>query len=152
MSHIIVTGVPPDPTRATPPPRLEINKLIADEKQFSLYIQALRTSLRMLKLTSLSHLSDLFRADVRYTPDSRRLSFPAWRYPRSPVPPLGRCRSETSRWLPFRWVLHPWNRLVPHLVRYIHPAARTWNSRAPPSRHRPYLAIYEVRTQNRGLS
>ncbi|KAG8960488.1 hypothetical protein FRC00_000212, partial [Tulasnella sp. 408] len=47
MSHIIVTGVPPDPNAPNPSenaaaPRLEINNLIADEKQFSLYIQGLQ--------------------------------------------------------------------------------------------------------------
>ncbi|KAG9042400.1 hypothetical protein FS837_010910 [Tulasnella sp. UAMH 9824] len=47
MSHIIVTGVPPNPsapipTGAAPPPRLEINTLITNTKQFSLYTQALQ--------------------------------------------------------------------------------------------------------------
>ncbi|KAG8930241.1 hypothetical protein FRC01_003109 [Tulasnella sp. 417] len=46
MSHIVVTGVPnpspPGPAQTAPPPRLEINNLVANEKHFSLYIQALQ--------------------------------------------------------------------------------------------------------------
>ncbi|KAG8960489.1 hypothetical protein FRC00_000213 [Tulasnella sp. 408] len=47
MTHIIVTGVPPNPNapnpaEAAPPPRLEINTLIGEGKQWSLYIQALQ--------------------------------------------------------------------------------------------------------------
>ncbi|KAG8917102.1 hypothetical protein FRC00_014036 [Tulasnella sp. 408] len=60
MSRIIVTGVLPNPgapnsSQTAPPARLEINTLIADEKQFSLYIQGLQRMYDTPQTQSASH-------------------------------------------------------------------------------------------------
>ncbi|KAG9009286.1 hypothetical protein FRB90_008451 [Tulasnella sp. 427] len=55
MSHIIVTGVPNDGTSALPPPRLEINDLVNNEKHFSLFIQALQRMYATSQSKSESH-------------------------------------------------------------------------------------------------
>ena len=41
MSHILITGAQGGLTQGLPPNRLEINDLIKNQDQFSLYIQAL---------------------------------------------------------------------------------------------------------------
>lgn len=45
--QVTITGVPRNPQdpQATPPPRLDIRTLVKDERQFSLYVQAIRECL-----------------------------------------------------------------------------------------------------------